>query len=96
MNITIYTIPDLKEFLINYFKNRKVKIYLFGSRARSDNSRFSDIDIAFLPEEDISRDLVIIKEIIEESYLPYKVDLVDLSKSTELIEVVLKEGVRWL
>ena len=43
--IKLKTIEDLEEFLKNFFKNKDVKIFLFGSRARGESSRFSDIDI---------------------------------------------------
>ena len=91
----IATIDELKDFLREFFKEKKPKIYIFGSRARGDHTKFSDIDLGFLSEEDISYELSLLREIIEDSYLPYKVDIVDLSKDKELLEIVLKEGKRW-
>jgi len=38
----------------------------------------------------------LLKETIEESNIPYKVDIVDLSRDRDLLETVLKEGERWL
>ncbi len=93
--IELRTIEDLKRFLKEFFKDINVQIYLFGSRARGDNSPFSDIDIGFLTDEEISEKLVLLREILEKSNFPYKVDLVDLSSSS-LKEVVLREGKRWL
>ena len=93
---SIKTIEDLKDFLKNFFKGEEVKIFLFGSRARGDSSRFSDIDIGFLSNKDISKELVLLREIIEESNIPYKVDIVNLSENKDLLEIVLKEGERWL
>jgi predicted nucleotidyltransferase len=94
--IKLKTIKELEEFLKVYFKNKEVKIYLFGSRARGENSRFSDTDIGFLSDKDLSKDLVILRELVEESNIPYKVDMVDLSTNRELLEIVMKEGKRWL
>ncbi len=90
------TIEELRDFLKTFFKDTKVEIFLFGSRARGDNSRFSDVDIGFLSDVDISKRLIFLREIIENSNLPYKVDIIDLSENTDLLKVVLKEGVRWL
>ncbi len=91
------TIEDLRKFLKGYFKNKtKVKIYLFGSRARGENSKFSDIDIGFLSDKNLSKDLGILRELIEESNIPYKVDLVDLFNNRELLKIVKREGKRWL
>ncbi len=92
----VRTVEDLKEFLKDFFKDRDVRIYFFGSRARGDSSRFSDIDIGFLSDRDISKDLTILRELVEESNIPYKIDIVDLSTNKELKEVVMKEGRRWL
>jgi len=95
-NLELETVEDLRKFLKDFFKNEKVKVYLFGSRARGDNTPFSDVDIGFLASRDISDKLTILKEILEESNFPYKVDLVDLSSNRELLKIVLKEGKRWL
>ncbi len=95
-DLELKTLKDLRRFLKDFFRNEKVRIYLFGSRARGDNTPFSDVDIGFLVNRDISDKLTILKEILEESNFPYKVDLVDLSENKELLEIVLKEGKRWL
>jgi len=95
-DLELETVEDLRKFLKDFFKNEKVKIYLFGSRARGDNTPFSDVDIGFLASRDITDKLTILKEILEESNFPYKVDLVDLSSNRELLKIVLKEGKRWL
>lgn len=94
--VNLKTINNLKEFLVDFFKGKEVKLFLFGSRARGDNTVFSDIDIGILSDKDISKDIVILREILEESNIPYKVDIVELSKNRDLLDVVLKEGKRWL
>jgi predicted nucleotidyltransferase len=94
--VNLKTINNLKEFLVDFFKGKEVKLFLFGSRARGDNTIFSDIDIGILSDKDISKDIVILREILEESNIPYKVDIVELSKNRDLLDVVLKEGKRWL
>ncbi|HQA04634.1 MAG TPA: nucleotidyltransferase domain-containing protein [Thermodesulfovibrio thiophilus] len=95
----INTIQDLKRFLEHFFKNkkRKVRVILFGSRARQDNQYFSDIDFAIDSEEDINEDIVELKGIIEESSLPYKVDIIVLSRVSEMMrDEILKEGEVWI
>ena len=95
-SLRLETLSDLRKFLIKFFENDEVEIYLFGSRARGDNSPFSDVDIGILAPGDISDKLTLLREILEESNFPYKVDLVDLTSNRELLEIVLKEGKRWL
>jgi predicted nucleotidyltransferase len=60
-------------------------IFLFGSRSRGDNSTYSDIDIALRTQEAIDfQKLALIKFNIEETSIPYKVDLVDLNNISEV------------
>jgi len=37
-------LEELRSFLREYFKGRRVKVYLFGSRARKDNKVFYDVE----------------------------------------------------
>ena len=86
----------LKGLLKKLFEGKKVKVYLFGSRAKGKYSEFSDFDLAFLSKEDISKELTRLRYILEESNFPYKVDIVELQKADYLKDTILKEGKRWL
>ena len=92
----IKTIEDLKQFLRVFFKDTDVKIYLFGSRAEKRNSQFSDVDLAFETDKDIDKLLSKLRYILDESNLPYKVDIVDLKYAPYLKDVVKEKGERWL
>ena len=87
------TIDELKGLLIATFP--KAHIYLFGSRANNRASSYSAYDIAIESDTPIGEQLTIIKEQIDRSSIPWKIDLVDLSKTPYLKEIVHKEGVRW-
>ena len=73
------------------------KVYLFGSRARGTNHLGSDIDIALDTGSKIAmQDIGMIKEAIEESQIPFFVDVVDFySVSQEMREQIRKDGVLW-
>ena len=86
------TIEELRSFLTAQLL--QAKIYLFGSRAKGTATLHSDVDIAIEGAEVASK-LPYIRLAIEESLLPYKVDLVDLQSASHLKEVVIKEGIRW-
>ena len=93
------TIEELKSFIEDFFskRNRKVRVILFGSRARGTHTEHSDIDIAIDSDEDIEDDIVDLKAIIEESDLPQKVDIILLPKASKsLKEEILKEGKVWI
>lgn len=91
------TIEDLREFLQEYFLSKKVRVYLFGSRARGTGKPFSDIDLALVSSEDLSMDLALLRDYLEESNLPYKVDLLEYRKADQrLQEIIKKEGILWI
>ena len=92
----IKTIEDLKQFLKEFFKDEDVKVYLFGSRAEGKNTPYSDIDLAFESDKYISKKLSQLRYILEESNLPYKVDIVDLKNAPYLRKTVKEKVKRWL
>jgi predicted nucleotidyltransferase len=68
--------------------------YLFGSRATGRADHGSDYDIAVVSDHDLGDALVRAALALEESTIPYKVDLVDLSTADEAFRAgVRKEGV---
>lgn len=73
------------------------KVWLFGSRARNQEGRGSDIDLALdngqkIPWEIITRMLVD----IDETTLPMKVDLIDLyTVDEDFKKQALSEGILW-
>src|SRR5438105_2602391 len=73
------------------------KIYLFGSRARGDYSHSSDIDIAIDAGEELRRANVgEARDMLNESNIPHKIDVVDLHGiSEEMRQNILKESLLW-
>jgi len=73
------------------------RIYLFGSRARGNPARASDIDIAILPDAPLEPGtLARIRDALEESTIPYEVEVIDLSAVDEAFRrKVLAEGIAW-
>ena len=72
-------------------------VWLFGSCARGEPHQHSDIDIAILPRDELPRGFFgELEADIEESTIPYDVDLVDLRYADPaLVDEVCREGVRW-
>ncbi len=72
-------------------------VWLFGSCARGEVFQHSDIDIAILPQDELPAGFFsALAESVEESSIPYNVDLVDLRHAApSLIDEVRREGVRW-
>lgn len=64
-------------------RERGATVWCFGSRARGDHRRFSDLDLMVEGPDDLSRAVADLKEVFEESRLPIKVDLVQLREFAE-------------
>ena len=73
------------------------RLYLFGSRARGDAARASDIDIAILPEAPLEPGtLARIRDALEESTIPYPVEVIDLSSVNDTFRrKVLTQAIEW-
>jgi len=68
----------IKAILIHALGSKSCTVYLFGSRATGTAQLASDFDVAVLANEDISRELSVARDMLEESDIPFKVDVVDL------------------
>lgn len=75
-------------------KNQKYKFKLFGSRARGDYKKTSDIDIAIFENVEKEEEYKIRNE-FDELDIIYKIDLVFVHKKTkkELLNSIIRDGV---
>jgi len=85
---------EIYEKIMNIVKRYKYDFILFGSRARGDYKKYSDIDIAIedVKDEDIYR----IQNDLDLLDIPYTFDIVFIKKDTnkELLETIKNEGVK--
>jgi predicted nucleotidyltransferase len=97
MSIQSDYLDKLKHLVLENTKNQPVKIWLFGSHAKGTTHRYSDIDIAILPIGHITLGFIShLKEKIEQSTIPYSVDIIDLSQTDEdFRNKVFNEGIPW-
>lgn len=93
----IKSLYDVKKIVLESLEKNDVQIILFGSVARGDVHQHSDIDIGFLPRGEFDkRDVILLKEKLENMNIPYSVDLVDLSKVSEVFfKNIMDEGEIW-
>lgn len=87
----------LKELITNIFKDDKIRIVLFGSRARRDNYPASDVDIGIISSEKIDeKKITILRELIDDLNIPYKIDIINLSEvSLDFKKEALKNAEIW-
>lgn len=96
MNKDIY-LDQVRKLLLGHLKGYRFQLFLFGSQSTERAGRTSDIDVGILPIAPLPKGLLSkIREELEESHIPYPVDLVDLSRSNpEFRQHVREEGVVW-
>jgi len=59
-------------------------LFLFGSRANGQARKFSDFDIGIKGKKPLSlKTVALIKEALEDSDLPFEVDVVDMAGAAE-------------
>lgn len=88
MNPNIQLEPKHLQIVQSILKNYPYRFYVFGSRAKGNAKKYSDLDLAY--EELISmRELTHLHEQFEESNLPFKVDLLNL----KACDVAFKEQI---
>lgn len=85
------------EFVLSVLKRNisdvDAKFYIFGSRAKGTNKKYSDIDIA-VDLNGKKLDVSILGKILiefQESTLPYEVDVVDLNSIDENFRNLIKK-----
>jgi len=54
------------------------QVWCYGSRARGDHKPFSDLDLMVECQQDLTKPISQIQELLTESLFPFKVDLVQL------------------
>lgn len=86
-------LTKITSVLTQAFKNRRCRIYLFGSRATGNYTKASDFDIAVLSSENIAKEISISREMMELSNIPFTVDLVDLRTASEEFVHQVEQGV---
>ncbi len=90
-------IEELRRMVLAALGEHDAEVWLFGSCARGQVRQHSDIDIAILPRDNLAPSFfAVLAADIEESTVPFDVDLVDLRHADPaLVDEVRREGVKW-
>lgn len=97
LSVTAQALDEVQRILRDTFSEGAVTVYLFGSWARGNVTPTSDIDLAIeahapLPSGTLAR----LRERLEDSRVPYWVEIVDLADVDPAFrQRILQEGVRW-
>jgi predicted nucleotidyltransferase len=70
----------IKEIIFRFLDRKEYQVFIFGSRISGKAKKYSDYDIGIWGKKPIPSEIkVFIEEALEESDIPYKVDIVDFS-----------------
>ncbi len=92
------SLAELRQVVEKALVDVPSSVYLYGSVVNGARRRSSDIDIAVWTESDPPAGrMAALRERIEESRVPYSVDVVLLNEADpEFAGLVMREGVRWI
>lgn len=73
----------IQEVVVAPLKKLGATVWVFGSRARGDQTDFSDLDLMVESEGDIALSVGMLQETLENGNFPYKVDIVQSKNFAE-------------
>ncbi|MCP4750152.1 MAG: nucleotidyltransferase domain-containing protein [Proteobacteria bacterium] len=90
-------LEETRKIILNLLDDPNVRVFLFGSRTSGQAGFSSDIDVGFSGFQESSQTCFRkIRMALEESRVPYHVDLVDFDKtSDEFKTIALKNVIKW-
>lgn len=93
VNIDDKVLKELSKIFNNYYRVQKVLI--FGSRARRDNKKTSDVDLAVFSEDISDREFNLLVDEINEIDTALSFDVVHFEKlkKDSLKENIIKDGI---
>ena len=90
-------IAEAQKIILAHIPLNEYSVFVFGSRAGNELKAYSDLDIGVLGEMSLPVDtLYKIKSLLNDSTIPYKVDLIDFRNvSDEFKRIAMKKIQVW-
>ena len=84
-----------RDIILNLVDKENITVFLFGSRTEKDFRHDSDIDVGFISKGKLDTRLFNkIYEALENSIVPYHVDLVDFNKTNRNFRKIALEKIQ--
>ncbi|MCL4377989.1 MAG: nucleotidyltransferase domain-containing protein [Actinobacteria bacterium] len=88
---------EIKEIIFHHIDPEKYKIFIFGSRVSGKSGKYSDYDIGILGKHSLSLSTIgFIKEEMDESNIPFQVDIVDFTTVSSNFKKIALSKIREL
>ncbi len=86
-----------KNIVLDTIGDKEVTVFLYGSRASQKHSESSDIDIGLIANRKLERCLLVeIKDRLDDSIVPYHIDITDFSNvSADFKKKSLENIILW-
>ena len=90
-------VERIKNLVLKELDGEPASVYLFGSWARGTQRHSSDVDVAIeYRGPSNGRKINALREALEESTIPYRVDVVDMQNASKaLAREIRKDGIVW-
>jgi len=91
-------LQEVRHVTQDVLRGHRVDVYLFGSWASGRSRQSSDIDVGVYAHRPLPPGaLATLRERLEESHIPYRVEVVNLADTDEAFrETVIRQGIRWI
>lgn len=87
----------VKKIISNFIDLNRYQLFVFGSRAKGTARKFSDYDVGIAGKKEVPfKKLALIKEALEDSDLPYIIDVVDLVSASQEFQKIALTGAKKL
>ena len=90
-------LTEVRRVTQDVLRDYSVEVYLFGSWASGTPRHSSDIDVGVYARRPLpAGKLATLRERLEESHIPYRVEVVDLAATDAVFRnTVVRHGIRW-
>lgn len=90
-------ITTIRAIVRNHLPDPSYRVFLFGSRATGTARKFSDVDVGILGKKSVPGHVVeYIREDLENSNIPYIVDIVDFTTTDPSFRNLAMQNVHYL
>jgi uncharacterized protein len=95
--MAVRALAEVRRIVREVLGNKEVTVYLFGSWARGEATPCSDIDLAVESRTPLPAGLLArLREQLEESHVPYRIEVVDLGDADPVFRRrIREEGISW-